>query len=47
MSVFICGDLARFTAILGKVNMAGKWCTWCKLPASKFLLDRDAVGVEY
>jgi hypothetical protein len=26
--VFVTGDLAYFAAILGKVNMAGGWCTW-------------------
>jgi hypothetical protein len=29
--VFVTGDLAYFAAILGKVNMAGGWCTWCGL----------------
>jgi hypothetical protein len=29
--VFVTGDLAYFAAILGKVNMAGGWCTWCQL----------------
>ena len=42
----MCGDLAWFTAILGKVNMSGKWCTWCKLGYSRFLTGPDAVGVE-
>ena len=31
--VFVTGDLAYFAAILGKVNMAGDWCTWCELSA--------------
>jgi hypothetical protein len=29
--VFVTGDLAYFAVILGKVNMAGGWCTWCGL----------------
>ena len=29
--ILMCGDLAFFSAILGKVNMAGKWCIWCQL----------------
>jgi hypothetical protein len=29
--VFVTGNLAYFAAILGKVNMAGGWCTWCGL----------------
>jgi hypothetical protein len=31
IQVFVTGDLAYFAAILGKVNMAGGWCTWCSL----------------
>jgi hypothetical protein len=29
--VFVTGDLAYFAAILGKLKMAGDWCTWCGL----------------
>mmetsp|Transcript_16263 Transcript_16263/g.23224 ORF Transcript_16263/g.23224 Transcript_16263/m.23224 type:complete len:125 (+) Transcript_16263:1330-1704(+) len=28
---FIAGDLAFFAVILGKENMLGSWCNWCKL----------------
>jgi len=28
---FIAGDLAFFAVILGKENMSGSWCNWCKL----------------
>eukprot|EP00978_Attheya_sp_CCMP212_P037364 scaffold175527_cov64-Attheya_sp.AAC.1 len=31
IKIFISGDLAFFTAVLGKINMSGSWCTWCKL----------------
>jgi hypothetical protein len=31
IQVLVTGDLAYFAAILGKVNMAGGWCTWCGL----------------
>jgi hypothetical protein len=34
--VFVTGDLAYFAAILGKVNMAGDWCTCCGLSAKKW-----------
>ncbi len=34
--VFVTGDLAYFAAILGKVNMAGDWCTWCGLSAKEW-----------
>jgi hypothetical protein len=34
--VFVTGDLAYFAAILGKVNMAGDWCTWCRLSAKEW-----------
>jgi hypothetical protein len=34
--VFVTGDLAYFAAILGEVNMAGDWCTWCELPAKEW-----------
>ena len=27
----VTGDLAWYAAVLGKVNMASNWCTWCKL----------------
>jgi hypothetical protein len=36
IQVFITGDLAYFAAILGKVNMAGDWCTWCGLPEKEW-----------
>ena len=29
--LFVTGDLAFYAAALGKVNMSGFWCTWCKL----------------
>ena len=34
--VFVTGDLAYFSAILGKVSMAGDWCTWCGLSAKEW-----------
>jgi hypothetical protein len=34
--VFVTGDLAYFAAILGKVNMADDWCTWCGLSAKEW-----------
>jgi hypothetical protein len=34
--VFVTDDLAYFAAILGKVNMAGNWCTWCGLLAKEW-----------
>jgi hypothetical protein len=36
IQVFVTGDLAYFAAILGNVNMAGNWCTWCGLPAKEW-----------
>jgi hypothetical protein len=40
--VFVTGDLAYFAAILGKVNMAGGWCTWCGLsPREWSPIDHD------
>ena len=29
--LFVKGDLAFYTAVLGKVNMSGMWCTWYNL----------------
>ena len=34
--VFVTSDLAYFAAILGKVNMAGAWCTWCGLSPNEW-----------
>ena len=34
--VLVTGDLAYFSAILGKVNMAGDWWTWCGLSAKEW-----------
>jgi hypothetical protein len=40
--VFVTGDLAYFAAILGKVNMAGDWCTWCGLSTKEWSpMDHD------
>ncbi len=40
--VFVTGDLAYFAAILGKVNMAGDWCTWCGLSTKEWSpIDHD------
>ncbi len=36
IQVFVTGNLAYFAAILGKVNMAGNWCTWCGLLAKEW-----------
>jgi hypothetical protein len=36
IQVFVTGDLAYFAAILGKVNMAADWCTWCGLSAKEW-----------
>jgi hypothetical protein len=36
IQVFVTGDPAYFRAILGKVNMAGDWCTWCGLSAKEW-----------
>ena len=27
----VTGDLAFYASLLGKVNMSGNWCIWCKL----------------
>jgi hypothetical protein len=29
--LFVAGDLAFFSLILGKENWSGKWCNWCML----------------
>jgi hypothetical protein len=41
---FITGDLAFFSTILGKENMATQWCTWCKLSKVQWSNPNHAVG---
>ena len=40
----MCGDMAYFAAVLGKVNMSGKWCTWCKLAPSAWKMCNHVIG---
>jgi hypothetical protein len=42
--VVFTGDLAWYAAALGKVNMSGNWCCWCKLAASEWQDDRHEPG---
>ena len=42
--VLMCGDMAYFAAVLGKVNMSGKWCTWCKLAPSEWKMCNHVIG---
>ena len=44
MRVLICGDLAFFAAVLGKVNMSGKWCVWCQLGPSEWSVPNHDTG---
>ena len=32
----ISGDLAFFATVVGKKNMSGKWCHWCKLSPAEW-----------
>jgi hypothetical protein len=34
--ILFTGDLAWYAAALGKVNMSGNWCCWCKLSANEW-----------
>jgi hypothetical protein len=36
INLFVTGDLAFYACALGKVNMSGIWCTWCKLSSDKW-----------
>ena len=45
--LFITGDLAFYAAVLGKVNMAGKWCTWCDLRPAEWIINDHPVGVSW
>ena len=45
--ILMCGDLAFFAAVLGKVNMSGKWCTWCKLSPSEWRPSGHICGEKW
>ena len=45
--VVFTGDLAWYTAALGKVNMSGNWCTQCKLNKKEWTNHRQEKGVEW
>ena len=47
MRIFITGDLAFYAAVLGKVNMSGKWCTWCKLHPSEWEQEGHEHGEQW
>jgi hypothetical protein len=34
--LFMTGDMAFYACALGKVNMSGIWCTWCKLSSEEW-----------
>ena len=36
LRVLLCGDLAFFAAVLGKVNMSEKWCIWCQIEPTEW-----------
>ena len=38
------GDLAFFAAVLGKVNMSGKWCVWCQLGPNEWSVPNYVPG---
>ena len=42
----MCGDLA-FAAVLGKVNMSGKWCTWCQHGHTEWGVPGHNAGEEW
>ena len=44
LRVLMCGDLAFFAAVLGKVNMSGKWCVWCQLGPSEWSMPSYVPG---
>ena len=44
LRVLMCGDLAFFAAVLGKVNMSGKWCVWCQLGPSEWSMPNHVPG---
>ena len=46
VSVFITGDLAFYSIILGKENMGGIWCTWCMLSKQQWSADQHDLGEE-
>ena len=45
--ILMCGDLAFFAAVLGKVNMSGKWCVWCQLGPTEWGVSGHNNGEEW
>ena len=42
--VLLTGDLAFYATVLGKVNMSGRWCTWCKLSPAQWGVENHDKG---
>ena len=42
--VLLTGDLAFYAIVLGKVNMSGRWCTWCKLSPAQWGVENHDKG---
>jgi hypothetical protein len=36
INLCMTGDLAYYVCALGKINMSGIWCTWCKLSSDQW-----------
>ena len=45
--ILIYGDLAFFADVFGKVNMSGKWCTWCKISPREWRPSGHNCGEEW
>eukprot|EP00978_Attheya_sp_CCMP212_P025588 scaffold82537_cov26-Attheya_sp.AAC.1 len=45
--ILISGDLAFFAAVLGKPNMSGSWCSWCKLAPKEWKIVDHAQGEKW
>jgi hypothetical protein len=47
LSVKITGDLAFLSTALGKENMSGHWCPWCKLAPAEWSVESHAPGEKW
>ena len=47
LSVKITGDLAFLNTALGKENMSGHWCPWCKLAPAEWSVEGHAPGEKW
>ena len=45
--IVVTGDLAFYAAVLGKVNGAGHWCTWCQHSYNDWKGENHQAGLKW